>query len=233
MPTPSNTNVIRDRRVAEALRSVFRGNPLAELRTIGNPDILQRPTLALLCSTRCPGSVILQTFDLAQALRESGRTIVGGFHTPMEREGLELLLRGPAPLVICPARSLERFRLPASWRPAQESGRLLVISPFDPKERRATADLAERRNAFVAILADEVLVTYAAPGSRTEAFARELVASGKRLLTLAGPQSTSLVALGAEPRAISSFRTQGRSDSHESPRPSVARLPLFDDDAAG
>src|SRR5438876_1122861 len=112
--------------------------------------------LALLCSVRCPGALILRTYDLARALRDAGVTVASGFHSPMEQECLRLLLRGRQPVVVCPARSVERMRLPAEWKPAIEAGRLLVLSPFAPHQRRMTADLAAKRNAFVAALADEV-----------------------------------------------------------------------------
>jgi hypothetical protein len=34
----------------------------------------------------------------------------------MEKECLELLLRGMQSVVICPARGIERMRLPSAWR---------------------------------------------------------------------------------------------------------------------
>ena len=66
------------------------------------------PLLGFFCATRCPGNVILRTYDLALPLREAGVPVIGGFHTPMEKECLEVLLRGQQPVVICPARSIEQ-----------------------------------------------------------------------------------------------------------------------------
>src|SRR5512133_1908178 len=74
---------------------------------IGNLEILSCTKLALMCSVRCPGRIILRAYDLAQSLRQSDLAIVGGFHSPMEKECLKVLLRGPEPVVVCPARSLE------------------------------------------------------------------------------------------------------------------------------
>src|SRR5262249_43066079 len=37
------------------------------LTALGNVDILQRQKLALFCSVKCPGALILQTYDLARA----------------------------------------------------------------------------------------------------------------------------------------------------------------------
>src|SRR5207244_7197156 len=82
------------------------------LWAIGKLQILEQPLLGFFCSTKCPGEVILQTYDLARALREAGIPMIGGFHTPMEKECLALLLRGTQPMVICPARSIAQMRLP-------------------------------------------------------------------------------------------------------------------------
>src|SRR5574341_2356159 len=89
---------------------------------IGDLQILEQPLLGLFCSTRCPGEVILRTYDLAIALREANIPVIGGFHTPMEKECLEVLLRGQQPVVICPARSIASLRMPISWRKPYAEG---------------------------------------------------------------------------------------------------------------
>jgi predicted Rossmann fold nucleotide-binding protein DprA/Smf involved in DNA uptake len=61
---------------------------------IGNLDILKTPLLGFFCSTKCPGNVIVHTYDLARALRDAGVPVICGFHSPMEKECLDLLLRG-------------------------------------------------------------------------------------------------------------------------------------------
>ncbi|MCE2484356.1 MAG: hypothetical protein J4F42_02490 [Desulfurellaceae bacterium] len=73
----------------------------------GGLGILDKRLLGFFCSVRCPGDVILKTYDLARALRETDVTIVGGFQSPMEKECLDLLLRGSASVVVCPARGLD------------------------------------------------------------------------------------------------------------------------------
>lgn len=166
---------------------------------MGQPEILQRPTVALFCSARCPGALIVGAYDLAQALRQAGVAVIGGFHTPVERECLRVLLRGPAPVIVCPARGLEWLRLPAAYRRPLAEGRLLLLSPFAGGERRATAELAEQRNRVVAALAGHVVVAHAAPGGKTEALCREVVAWGRPLATLASSANAHLVALGARP----------------------------------
>src|SRR5262249_53067332 len=170
--------------------------PCPQIWALGNLDILTMPLLGFFCATRCPGSVILRTYDLALALREAGISVIGGFHTPMEKECLEVLLRGPQPVVICPARNIERLRLPMSWRKPYDEGRLLVLSPFVARQRRPTTELAEYRNRFVATLATNIFVAYAGPGSKTAQFSIELVAQNRRAYTLDLPENAHLVQCG-------------------------------------
>ncbi|MBI2909641.1 MAG: DNA-binding protein [Chloroflexi bacterium] len=165
--------------------------------SLGEPGILRGRKLALFCSVRCPGEPIVQAYDFARALRDAGVTVVGGFQSPIEKDCLDLLLRGSQPVIICPARSLHGMRLPAAWKTALKQGRLLLLSPFAEHFRRPTVELSEKRNEFVATLADQVLFAYAAPGGKTEALARKVIGWGKPVLTLDSRENASLVALGA------------------------------------
>jgi predicted Rossmann fold nucleotide-binding protein DprA/Smf involved in DNA uptake len=172
--------------------------------TIGNLDILSQPLLGLFCSSKCPGKVILQTYDAISALRDAGVVVISGFHSPIERECLRLLLRGTQPIVICPARSIERMSIPTEWQAALTAGRLLILSPFEAKHRRVTAETAQCRNRFAAALAARILIPHAAPGGKTEAFAREAAGWGKRVelapMELPGVDCTGADSAGAEAR---------------------------------
>ena len=170
--------------------------PCSQIWALGNLDILTMPLLGFFCATRCPGNVILRTYDLALALRDAGIPVIGGFHTPMEKECLEVLLRGQQPVVICPARNIERLRLPLSWRKPYDAGRLLVLSPFAAHQRRPTTESAEYRNRFVATLATHVFVAYASPGSKTAQLCGELVAQHRQVYTLDLPENAPLVQRG-------------------------------------
>ncbi len=167
--------------------------------TVGSVALLRSPLLALFCSIRCPGKLILETYDLARALRDADVPVVSGFHTPMEKECLELLLRGNQPVVLCPARSIEGMRLPRALKSAVELGHLLLLSPFKPRDRRPTAKLAEERNRFVAALAAEVFIAYAHEGGKTEQLCHDLIAAGKPLFTFDAPANTRLIATGCTP----------------------------------
>jgi predicted Rossmann fold nucleotide-binding protein DprA/Smf involved in DNA uptake len=165
--------------------------------TIGNLNILKSKSVALICSVKCPGNIILQTYDLAQRLRDAGVSVIGGFHSPMEQECFRILLRGKQPVIVCPARGLHGMRIPSEHKQILEEGRLLYLSPFSEKVRRATVDAAQFRNRFVAALADKILVPYAAPGSKTLELCRLLLSWNKSVYTLANHANAPLIDLGA------------------------------------
>ncbi len=169
---------------------------------IGNLDILKTRLVGFFCSTKCPGSVIVQIYDLARALRDAGISVISGFHTPMERECLDLLLRGTQPVVICPARNIERMRLPTAWRTPIVEGHLLILSPFSVPHRRPTADLAEQRNLFVSALASTVMIAHASRGSKIDRLSAKIVASGKQVYTLDLPENTGLMDQGVTGYAV-------------------------------
>ena len=169
------------------------------LTALGNLDLLSGKTLALFCSVKCPGNLILQTYDLAKNLRQAEMTVIGGFHSPMERECLTILLRSPNPIIVCPARGIKNMRIPPEYKEPLADGRLLLLSPFAEKQRRATIQTALYRNQFVAALADQIFVAYAEPGGKTEQFCQEVLAWGKPLYTLASDANANLISLGARP----------------------------------
>jgi predicted Rossmann fold nucleotide-binding protein DprA/Smf involved in DNA uptake len=154
----------------------------AELWAAGPIALLDHPKTGFFCSSQCPGSAVLKTFDAITRMRDEGQVLIGGFHSVMEWECLGILLRGRQPVIWVPARSIVGMHLKPELVPAFNAGRLLILSPFPPKDKRITSALAEARNRFVGALADRVFVPHAAPNSRTLALCNELIASGKQVL---------------------------------------------------
>ncbi len=91
------------------------------------------------------------------------------------------------------------MRIPAVWKRPLAEGRLLLLSFFNDGIRRTTADLAARRNAYVAALADRILIAHAGKGSKTEGLCRDALAQGKPVFTLDNPDNAHLVEHGAVP----------------------------------
>ncbi len=169
----------------------------ATLSCIGNVELLKSRPLAFFCSNKCPGNLIIKTYDFTQRLRDTSLPIISGFHSPVERECLSILLRGGNRIIICPARGVERMRLPQEYREPLGDGRLLVLSAFSDSIHRADKTLAAKRNSFVAALAEQVFVAYGEPGSKTESLCKDVIKRGKLLLTF--KSNKDLLVLGAKP----------------------------------
>ena len=182
-----------------ALAPLARRASVSRLIALGNLDLLQNDTLALFCSARCPGNLILKLYDALRTLRDRRQTVISGFHSPLEQEALLTLIQGQGNIVICPARSIDTMRVPVAWQQALSDGRLLVLSPFAANKERITTRLAVQRNEFVADVADRVLIVYAEPASRTAKLARTILERGTQLLTLPAPENKYLLDIGAEP----------------------------------
>ncbi len=175
------------------------GQAPASLTVRGNLALLhRRPLVALFCSVQCSEAVILQTYDLAQALSRVGATVISGFHSPLEKECLATLLQERSSVIICPARSVERLRLSIEWKTALAEERLLLLSAIPEAQKHTTTQRALTRNAFVAALADVVLIAHATPKGRLEQLCDEVLAWGKPVFALEGPEHSHLHALGAQ-----------------------------------
>lgn len=171
----------------------------AAISAIGNIDILKKKKLAFFCSVKCPGEIILQTYDLAQTLRDAGITVMSGFHSPIEKEVFNIQSRSPHPIIACPARSIEGMRLPKEYKKLLADRRLLLLSPFNKKIRRSTVETSAVRNHFVADVAEKIFVAYTSPGSKTEQLCKDMLRTGKTVFTLANENNKTLIDLGAVP----------------------------------
>jgi len=178
----------------------YLGNQTPEvIMTMGNLSILKQKKLAFFCSVKCPGHLILKAYDFSQSLREVGVTVIGGFHSPIERECLTILFRGSQPVIICPARSLKGMRPRVEYKKPIEKGRLLLLSPFKESQKRNTVETANERNRFVAALADTVFAAHASPNSKMERFCHEVLKLGKPLYTFESEVNKFLINIGAKP----------------------------------
>lgn len=144
------------------------GDAPQRLAYIGNINNLSLPQIALFCSKEAPGSIILHTLDKVAEFRDSARCVISGFHSPIEKECLKILLRGNQPIIICPARAIEGMRIDKELRNAFEKERLLILSPFVNSPGRINRESSIFRNRFVAALCNEAFIGYAGKGSYTE-----------------------------------------------------------------
>lgn len=140
---------------------------LKGLTGVGNAALLGGPMIAFFASRTCPGSAIRAAMDWAVAEARSGRTVISGFHSPLERSVLEVLLTARSKAVIALARDVGKARLPAAWRQAVLRDEIAIVS-VEPDVQRLTEDLASLRNDWVAALADNIVIGHAEPGGGLE-----------------------------------------------------------------
>lgn len=133
----------------------------SDFGSLGNLDLLNSPSLAIFSSAKCPAGLILKAHDYAKEIRDGEMGVISGFHSPAEREVLEVLLKGTCPLIVVLGRRLEGARIPSTWQAEIEKGRMLIISPFKEYQKRITKDMSIKRNDLAAHMAGRVLVIHA------------------------------------------------------------------------
>ena len=91
------------------------------------------------------------------------------------------------------------MRIPKGWKNPLAEGRLLLLSFFDDNIRRPTADIAAKRNDYVAALAHRLLVAHAEKGGKTEKLCKDALAQGKPVFALDSADNAHLLECGAVP----------------------------------
>lgn len=134
------------------------------LNGLGNRALLSDPMTAFFSSRTCPATAIRAGLDWAVAWTRVGGPVIGGFHSPLERSVMTLLLEAGNPLVVVISRDPATARFPAGWRTALRDGGLAVISTG--RQSRLTARAATARNDVAAALATEIVVAHASAHGR-------------------------------------------------------------------
>lgn len=120
----------------------------------GNRSLLDSPLVAFFASRTAPAEALALSQRWAHEMVEENRVVVSGFHSPIERAVLDILLRGRCAVVVTLGRSLYR-NIPAHLKQAYEENRLLFLS-FRGYERPSFSS-SQLRNWATARLASEVV----------------------------------------------------------------------------
>ena len=167
------------------------------LYALGDSEILRQQLLGFICSIQCPGSIIIRTLDLTRTLRDAEVPVIGGFHSPMEHECLDILLRGEQPVVRCVAQGMSSLNFETQTQAAIDQGRLLIVSPFDDTVEFATAVEAMQRNDIVAALATDLWVPHASPNGKAWSTVRAALERQQRVFTFDDESNRGLLEAGA------------------------------------
>ena len=198
---PSNITLIqpKSRYYPPAFRNKKTRGLFPKIFALGNLEILKNPLLGFFCSVKCPGDLILRAYDLARALRDNGVTVIGGFHSPIEKDCLDLLIKGAQPIILSPSRSIENMLVKKMFRQPLDGGRLLFLSPFEKKVKRPNAKTSQLRNQFVCIIATAVFVSHAEAGGKIEEISKATLSLNKPLYTFESEYNKTLIEIGAQP----------------------------------
>jgi len=107
---------------------------------------------------------VLKSYDWAIEQREKGNCIISGFHSKIERDVFHYLLKGNQPIILALARGLKKRETDKAILKALNDERLLIITPFDERVTRVTGITAQKRNEFIAKIADEIFIAHATKG---------------------------------------------------------------------
>lgn len=167
------------------------------LKAIGDPNNLNQNLLGIMCSQSCPGDLVIKGFDAVKQIRDQGITVVSGFHSSMEKDVFEILLRGSQPIIHCLSKAIGTYRIPGNLRPRVESGQLTIISPdFLITENRITKSTSERCNALVLDICDQVLIIHAQPGGNLESACSKYLPGQKHIYALPSERNEQLLKQG-------------------------------------
>ena len=84
---------------------------------------------------------------------------MSGFQSPLEREVVDILLKGTSPLILALARRMwDERHIPALFRQPLADGRLLVLSPVSQSISRVDARSAALRNRYILDHADRLFL---------------------------------------------------------------------------
>jgi len=122
----------------------------------GNRDLLDRHLVAFFASRQATPHDAQLARQWAESICETDNVVISGFHSPIEKEVLDILLQHRHPVVIILGRGLYK-KVPPHLHVAFDESRLLFVSIREYS--RHSWKSAEIRNWNVAIMADEVYFT--------------------------------------------------------------------------
>jgi len=137
------------------------------LHFLGNQELLKLHKIAFLSSDKFSATSVLKSYDWATEMKQQNQCVISGFQSKLECDVLDILLKGTQPIIIALARGIYK-KTPTNLKPHIDSGRLLIISQFQPNVLRASRAIAYKRNRLIIDLADSVVIAHVYSGGMIE-----------------------------------------------------------------
>ncbi len=120
----------------------------------GNKALLDRELVAFFASRNATDEALSLSQNWAQEISHSDKIVISGFHSPIERAVLDILLNNECSVVVALGRKLYK-RIPSYLIDAYEKNRVLFISFRDYS--RPSFNNSQLRNWAVTDLASEIV----------------------------------------------------------------------------
>ena len=121
--------------------------------------------MGFFASSRIASLSVLPTLDwAAEVAARDDIAVVSGFHSKMEREVLDFLLKGKCGIICVLARSIYK-RVPGKFREAYNAARILFICPCETTAVMTSRASCRQSNNYIASIADELVFSSLTPGS--------------------------------------------------------------------
>jgi predicted Rossmann fold nucleotide-binding protein DprA/Smf involved in DNA uptake len=189
------------------VEAFLRGKP-SKLWGVGDPAILNYRLLGIISARQVDSDLALETARLLKQLVSlEDAAFVSGWHSPLEEEALRILLAQEATVVLCVAKSLDRFIPSMGVESRVTDGKALLLTHCSTKAKRITRNASMRRNELIVELVKALLVLSAPEGSASLSLAKSALRRGKFVLTPEHPMNKELLASGALPATLDNLQT--------------------------
>ncbi|MDE6553539.1 MAG: hypothetical protein K2K98_11390 [Muribaculaceae bacterium] len=135
------------------------------METLGDISLLDRKKIGYFASNKIASLSVLPTLDWAtEVAKRDDVAIVSGFQSKMEREVLDILLRGRCGIICVLARPIYKV-IPDKYHNAYAQDRILFISHNTAKSTMTSRHLCKKRNEYIASISDELVFSFLTPES--------------------------------------------------------------------
>jgi predicted Rossmann fold nucleotide-binding protein DprA/Smf involved in DNA uptake len=191
--------------VPEQVMPLFGRKP-STLWYLGNTSLLKQPLVGIMSARAGASDLKVRIAELLTQLAGLKAIFIGGWHSPLEKKSLKILLRESAPTIICLAKSVNRFGFFQELKTLLRQDRLLLLTHCSPNAKRISRNASIRRNHLVAGLANVLLVLAAPERSATFKLALAVIQLGKPVFAPKHPVNENLLASGALPATFETIQ---------------------------
>lgn len=148
---------------------------------LGNKELLKREKVGFLCSRNISSGCVFRCYDWALEMKNSGKVVVSGFHSKIEKDVFRILARGTQPIIVVLARRhYTQQYFPEEFKQPLADGRLLIVST-DSTARFNTVATAAVRNRYICQISEQMVFGYLSEQSNLKSLYDEFAAKSSLL----------------------------------------------------